>query len=351
MAETRSRGSIQTSLRKMSACEGCSVNYFSAFRIFFEDPEKSLAFLREHGVLPSAVQCPNCNRECTYREEQRLWRCTGSSRVPKKKKRRYCDFSISDSKGTFFQGVNLPLWKVVVFVNHWLSPHWDHHTVIHCLGISSKISVDWRSFCSEVTEFWFQHQEAIGGPDTVVEIDETLIVRRKYGRGRVLCQVWLFGGIERGTKRRFVVPLIGPLGEAGRRDKRTLLPLIEQYIRRGTVIISDQWRAYNTLSQLGYTHFTINHSQNFVDPVHGEIHTQNIERLWRDVKESVKRPGIRSKFLYQYLARYLFLKDQDEDALLHQFFVQAAKLYPPQSNKRRELEPVPGASDQESDDE
>lgn len=62
------------------------------------------------------------------------------------------------------------------------------------LKISSRTSVDWRSFCSEVTDFWFTEQESIGGPGIVVEIDETLIVRRKYGRGRVLSQVWLFGG-------------------------------------------------------------------------------------------------------------------------------------------------------------
>ena len=227
--------------------------------------------------------------------------------------------------------------------------------MIRCLNLSSRTSVDWRSFCSEVTDFWFSEQESIGGSGVICEVDETLIVRRKYGRGRVLSQVWLFGGIERLTKKRFVVPLLGPLNEGGRRDKGTLLPLIEKYIRRGSVIISDQWGAYNKLDQLGYTHFTINHSENFVDPEHGEIHTQNIEHLWRDVKEWVKRPGIRARFLYQYLARYLFVKAHDEDTLLHHFFVQAAKLYPPQGTRLREPQPIPvpatdDSSDEEDDD-
>ena len=36
----------------------------------------------------------------------------------------------------------------------------------------------------------------------VCEIDETIIVRRKYGRGRVpeKKEVWLFGGVEINTK-------------------------------------------------------------------------------------------------------------------------------------------------------
>lgn len=35
----------------------------------------------------------------------------------------------------------------------------------------------------------------------IVEIDETVVVRRKYERGRVTGKkdVWLFGGVERGT--------------------------------------------------------------------------------------------------------------------------------------------------------
>ncbi|GFN85357.1 hypothetical protein PoB_001186300 [Plakobranchus ocellatus] len=60
---------------------------------------------------------------------------------------------------------------------------------------------------------------------------------------------------------------------------------------------------------MDYTHSQINHSQNFVDPDNAAVHTQIIEHLWRDIKDHVKRPGIRSSYLYQYLARYLFISD------------------------------------------
>ena len=238
---------------------------------------------------------------------------------------------------------------MIVFANHWLNKAWSHEIATDCLEISRTTSVDWQSFCSEVTEHWLSNQDSIGSPGVTVKIDETLIAKRKYNRGRVLAQVWLFGGIERVSKKSFIVPLVGPLGEAGRRDRGTLLPLIQQYIRPGSVVISDQWGAYNKLSDFGYTHHTINHSENFVDPTRSYVHTQNIERLWRDVKEWVKRPGIKTRFLHQYLSRYLFMKAHMKAERLHAIFTYAAKLYPPQSDQHHQLQPLP--LDEDIDDE
>ena len=132
-----------------------------------------------------------------------------------------------------------------------------------------------------------------------MEIDETLLVRRKYGTGRLLSQVWMFGGIERVSKKRFIVPLVDQEDQALPRNRETLFPIINKYILPGSVVVSDCWTAYNTLSEEGYKHWRINHSLNFVDPDDRDVHTQNIERLWRDVKEFVRRPGICSAYLKQ----------------------------------------------------
>ena len=73
-----------------------------------------------------------------------------------------------------------------------------------------------------------------------------------------------------------------------RRSRATLVPLIQRYVRRGSTIISDEWRAYNALPQLGYQHYTVNHSVAYVNPVTG-AHTQHIERAWRTYKEKIWR--------------------------------------------------------------
>lgn len=65
----------------------------------------------------------------------------------------------------------------------------------------------------------------------VCEIDETVIVRRKYGRGRVpeKKEVWLFGGVERNTKHEkcFLAVI------EGKRSAQNLIPMITKYIAPG----------------------------------------------------------------------------------------------------------------------
>ena len=118
----------------------------------------------------------------------------------------------------------------------------------------------------------------------MVEIDESKFGKRKYNRGRVVDGHWVFGGIERGTTKSFMVVVED-------RSAATLIPIIQRYIRPGSVIISDEWRAYSTLSSLGYTHQTVNSSNTFVDPSTG-AHTNSIEGYWSCVKRQMRRQGV-----------------------------------------------------------
>ena len=49
------------------------------------------------------------------------------------------------------------------------------------------------------------------------------------------------------------------------RDEQTLVPIIQTWIKPGTTIISDFWKAYCNLEKHGYMHRTVNHSIEFVN--------------------------------------------------------------------------------------
>ena len=60
------------------------------------------------------------------------------------------------------------------------------------------------------------------------------------------------------------------------RDAATLISITQKVVRPGSIIHSDEWRAYRSIQGYGYAHKTVSHSVNFVDRITG-IHTQTIE--------------------------------------------------------------------------
>lgn len=156
-----------------------------------------------------------------------------------------------------------------------------------------------------------------------MEIDETLLTRRKYNRGRLVGEQWIFGGIERGSGKIFVVPV-------ERRNADTLLPLIQQHILPGTSIISDLWAAYGRIPQLpeGYEHLTVNHSENFVDPETG-AHTNAIESTWQKLKYRHKKEyGTSRNLLSDYIFQFVWKKEFDGPDVFFHFWSQVTEIYP-----------------------
>jgi hypothetical protein len=58
---------------------------------------------------------------------------------------------------------------------------------------------------------------------------------------------------------------------------------MQKNIAPSSTIYSDCWKAYGSLDELGYKHYTINHSEHYKDSEAG-VHTNNIESNWRPLK-------------------------------------------------------------------
>ena len=145
---------------------------------------------------------------------------------------------------------------------------------------------------------WGQNNESscgqIGGPGMTVEIDESKFGKTKFNCGRYIEGQWVFGGICR------------------QRDKDTLLPIIRAHMLPGTCVMSDMWKV--CLKDKGYTHLTVNHSINFVDPDTGAHLTQRIGNTWWGVKRSMPHTGTSKDLFQSYLQEWLWRQHYEEDA-------------------------------------
>lgn len=103
------------------------------------------------------------------------------------------------------------------------------------------------------------------------------------------------------------------------RKQATLFKIIKHHIRPGTLIISDEWRAYLKLEKHmpQYTHMLIRHKRKtggelskkvtLADGTEMNVNTNKCEGLWAHLKHKAKRIyGISSKRHDGYLYETLF---------------------------------------------
>jgi hypothetical protein len=158
-------------------------------------------------------------------------------------------------------------------------------------------------------------QQKIGGPGMIVEIDEMHIATRKYNVGEVLRgqQDWIFGGYCRQQRQSFKV-------RVPRRGRIDLIPLLKRFVLPGSIICSDGWLAYVGLDhEPGYnwTHYIVIHQHQFVNHqiipgavqvMHPQkVHTQHIERHWRDLREIVRCHRDKGGFLDREIAYHTYV--------------------------------------------
>jgi transposase len=142
-----------------------------------------------------------------------------------------------------------------------------------------------------------------------VEIDETYLggqwknkrKSQKVGiakRGRGTKKTPVFGILCRGGKVwAEVVPDI---------EAKTLMPLIKQRVKRGSVVYSDTWKSYTGVAAKGYVHRLIEHGKGEYSDGKGS-HINGLERFWGYLKQRfAAKGGIRKERLPLYLAEYVW---------------------------------------------
>ncbi|KAG8173323.1 hypothetical protein JTE90_010980 [Oedothorax gibbosus] len=293
--------------------------------------QKILDFCTSLGLLPTAKFCSENHPMVLYEQEGKVgvFRC-------RKKHQTGNDEKKSRADGTWFSLSKLPA-KKIIYLSYCFSIDFTYDQAIRetsCLisQTSRETVADWYSYGREiVVAHLLDRQNAagpIGGPGKIVEIDESKFGKRKYNVGRVVEGSWVLGMYERDSKE-FRLEVL-PTGIGGR-SSATLIPLILKHVAAGSIINTDCWAAYAQLGQLGVysNHQTVNHSQNFVDPITG-AHTQTIESNWRPVKHHLRQSGQPREKLADRLLEFLWRRElrlKPEDPF--NAFLEVVKQYYP----------------------
>lgn len=259
------------------------------------------SFLRSRNIIKGQCACSTCYRTMSEVRHRGgiIFRC------PTHK-----GHKVSILSDSILANSNLKLGDFIFIVYFW-----SHETPVTSVesmtGLTRKTIIQWYSRLRDVcSQQLLEHPIQIGGPGISVEIDESLISRRKYNRGHLVPQRWIFGGIDPVTQTGFLqfVP---------DRSAETLLPIIQQRIVPGSIIISDEWRAYGNIQQIevtpSYVHRTVNHSLEFVNEL-GDT-TNHIEAMWNNCKRRFKRmSGTYASMVPSYLDEFMWRQQFGSDA-------------------------------------
>lgn len=138
-----------------------------------------------------------------------------------------------------------------------------------------------------------------------VEIDETFVGGKHHGtRGRgAKGKTMVFGMLQRnGEVMTKVVP---------NAKRKTLLPIIQENVTKGSTCHTDELTTYRTLDKNGYEHQSVNHGAKEyqrVNPDGSITHTNSLENFWKHLKGGINGTHIHvsKKHLGKYAKEFEF---------------------------------------------
>ena len=309
------------------------------------------------GIIPDRRQCLTCRRNLLPRVASRgfgfRWVCAERGHP-----------TASPRQGTFFENTHICPLQAARLLYHFLVKHGVLFAAEEC-RLSRRVAIDWYNFFREVADVVQDHDyQPIGGPDDIVEVDESHLFTRKYHRGRLLVmerrgasQCWVFGAISRSTGDMWIETI---------HDKRrvTLDGIMAARIRRGTYIMSDEHRSYRGCdARLGMKgHATVNHRYRFVEgmvdidgvlPRFGgavpdspgirrvPVHINTVERQWRELKKALRTCRSRPR-VPLYVGEFLYRRNvlrhlTSRGAKLRRFLEDMRRMYPGQDGYPRRV--------------
>lgn len=178
---------------------------------FLDTPDHTVEWCQEQGIMNYAPEC-KCGKVILEYSKDFLYRCN------------QCMFKLSVKTGTIFNRSKISPDIILFIMYDWYMEVPAHKVAFEYSISISSVSLWFNRFRTLASIFFFLHSDQkIGGAGSIVKIDECLLVRNKYRRGRTLAgQVWIFGGIVRGDSEQCFVEIVQ------KRDRATLVEVIKR---------------------------------------------------------------------------------------------------------------------------
>ena len=264
----------------------------------FPDDVTCLEWLWRKRFAPDGhtTHCPECDRE------RRFHRVNGRPCYDCDT----CGHHIHPTAGTIFHksSTSLQLWFQAMYMMTSTRCGISAKTLERELGVTYKTA--WRMFTKIRNELMEQDDAPLSGE---VEADETFMGgrlrnadRRAAAAAGVRQGPWVkprpivFGAAERkGNVRATVIP---------DSRARTVQGKIREYVLPESLIYTDEYQGYASISKHGYRHQRIRHIAKVY--VEGDTHTQTIDGFFALLKNGIKAThhGVSAKWLQGYCNEY-----------------------------------------------
>jgi transposase len=270
----------------------------------FPDDDACLEHLWRSRYAPDGehATCPKCKQECLFRryktsQGRQSWTCTG------------CGHHVHPTAGTIFQqsSTSLHLWFYAMYLVTSTRCGISAKQLERSLGVSYRTA--WRMLNKIRNELMKDDGQLLRGD---IEADETSVdgkPRKPHGKHPQLA-IGRSRHSEAGKLRERSRATVFAAVERGGRVKATVLPsrrgpklketLIE-WVEPESIIVTDEWGAYNGLENHFISHSRINHSTGVY--VEGDTHTNTIEGFFGYVKPAIR--GTYRRVSHRWLQGYL----------------------------------------------
>lgn len=253
----------------------------------FPNDEACLEWLVNY-FFAEGIPCKNCNKVTKHHrvKSRPSYSCD------------ICGHHVHPTANTIFHKSSTPLtlWFYAIFLMTSTRAGISAKQLERELGVTYKTA--WRMF-HQIRKMMSDDKNPLTGE---IEVDETYVGGKGFNKR--------YEANFNQKPKQVVMGMVKRGGEAKVRHvissgARSLLPQIKENVEPNSRIYSDQLGAYRTLNKLGYKHLSVNHLEEYVN---NNIHTQNIENLWSNLKRGITGVyrHVDAKYLQAYSNEYAF---------------------------------------------